>query len=146
MQTSPCIHEKVLSQKNFQRECNNPFFTTVAWGEEQAHADVPLRSPMDFVLETGCCAYRRWEECSLPKIREECNTKSENILLMVVSKLLGGVPNFMCYQDSFAKESEICRSMPELEQQMSQVNYTYADGQTFSFFSLLKMFLTRDAS
>ena len=143
MEKSPCIHEKILSQQDYQKECNNPFFTTVAWGEMKAHSKNRERSPIDYAFDAGCCAYRQWEQCTMPKIRQNCEIEPENILQNVIGKLLGGVTNFLCYQDIFSPGSQICQSLPTLDEQISQVNITYADQQKFSIFSVVKMFLTR---
>ncbi|KAH9497492.1 uncharacterized protein LOC124499563 [Dermatophagoides farinae] len=143
LEKSPCIHEKILSQPDYQKECNNPFFTTVAWGEMKAHSKQRERSPIDYAVDAGCCAYRQWELCTMPKIRENCEIDSEDILQNVISKLLGGVTNFLCYQDIFNPESETCTSLPTFDEQIAQVNMTYADEQKFSIFSVVKMFLTR---
>ncbi|KAJ6225801.1 hypothetical protein RDWZM_004346 [Blomia tropicalis] len=143
---SSCLHEKVLSQPGYQKQCNEPFFTTIAWGEMNAHDNHPKRPPMDYIIDAGCCAYRRWEECSMPQIMANCEDDGERVIQTVLSKLLGGVPDFMCSKQTFNSESKICRLLPTLEQQKSMVNITHHDEQKFSMFSLIKFFLARDHS
>lgn len=142
----PCLHEKVLSQKPFQRECNNPLYTTIAWGEMNAHSEHHDNNVLDYIIDSGCCAYRLWEECSVPKIVDQCQDNGQQVLQTVMSKLLGGLPDFICSKELFAPSSKICTSMPQLEVQRSQVNFTAHEEQKFSIFSLVKMFLTRDAT
>lgn len=111
-----------------------------------AHSLNPHRSPMDYIVDSGCCAYRQWEECSLPLITSACQQKGQEVLHTVMSKLLGGVPDFICSKKLFMPNSKICTELPTIESQNGKVNWTYAEQHKFSFFGLLKLFLIRDAS
>lgn len=82
----------------------------------------------------------------MQKIVDQCETSGLQVLQTVMSKLLGGLPDFVCSKELFAPNSKICDSLPHLEVQKGQVNFTVHEEQKFSLFSIVKMFLTRDAS
>lgn len=146
MAAGPCLHDKVLSQKTFQQQCNNPLYTTIAWGEMNAHSEHPDHNVVDYIVDSGCCAYRQWEDCSVQKIVDQCESSGLQVLQTVMSKLLGGLPDFVCSKELFGPSSKICSSLPQLEAMKSQINFTEHEEQKFSLFSIVKMFLTRDAS
>lgn len=143
IEKSSCIYEKVLSQQDYQQECNNPFFITVSWSETKAHGKVIKYSPIDYLIDGGCCAYNQWEKCTMPKVRTKCDNESENVLRTIIAKLLGGITGFICSEEFFHKESKICTLMPSLNDQLAQTNLTKSDNKPFSLFALLKMFLVR---
>ncbi|KPM10076.1 hypothetical protein QR98_0086240 [Sarcoptes scabiei] len=143
VEKSSCIHKRILSNSTYQKECNNPLFTTIAWGEMKAHSKNRQISPIDYVLDAGCCGFRHWEQCTMDKVRKECDQRSAKILQTVISKLFGGIDDFICNAELFSEKSKICLAMPSLEEQSSRINLTYSDRQKLSLFSFVKMFLTR---
>lgn len=111
-----------------------------------AHSKNHVRPMGDYLVETGCCSLRKWELCSFPRMTSMCTQKAQETLQLTLSKLLGTMPNLMCYQKSFDVGSEICSALPSLDEQRAQINMTKHDDQKFSVFSVMKMFLARDSS
>ena len=139
-----CLDKKVFTDKQFRRECNNPFFTSIAFGETKAHSEKPERSVLDLVIDSSCCGYRRWEECAMPKIKQQCSDQGERVASLLIAKLLGNVPDFICSKKIFSSNGKVCSAIPPLEIMSAQTNLTESDQRKFSIFSLLKLFIIRD--
>lgn len=148
LQSVPCIHENVLTQPDYQKTCNNPLFTKIAWAEHIVHSDQDRDAAarlqyhtFDLLLDTTCCAYRQWEQCSTPIMTEKCNDQSKAVYLETISKLMAGLPDFMCSKKLFTEGSKFCSQLPPYEKMASEVNLSYGEELKFSIFSILKMFL-----
>jgi len=141
-----CLDKKVFTDKKFRQECNDPFFTTIAYGEAKAHSDKPERNVLDLVIDSSCCGFRRWEECAMPKIKEQCGDKGEKVASLVTAKLLGNLPDFICSKKLFDTSGKICAALPGLDIMTPAVDWTAfeTEERKFSLFSLLKLFLVRD--
>lgn len=56
LQHSPCIHDKVIQKNDYKTKCVDNYLATLD--------KTGSLSNIDDRLDTTCCAYNRWEECS----------------------------------------------------------------------------------
>ena len=112
----------------------------------QAHSSEHQHSVLDYIVDSGCCAYRQWEHCSFSYIEQQCTKDGDRILKLILSKFLGGVPEFICSKQLFSPGSKICNKLPDLKTQRGQINWAKLEDQKFSLFSFIKYFLVRDTT
>lgn len=99
MKSSPCLHEKVLSQKTVKEECNNRYLSSLNKASKSNDS-----------LSSICCGYRFWEDCSSKLIKNECGDSGVEAFQFLISKGFMDFPNLTCPKDIFVLESAECKA------------------------------------
>jgi len=105
LKSSPCLHEKVLSQKPMKENCNNRYLATL-----NKVSSNNLKEGEDSTLGV-CCGYRFWEDCSKNLIKSECGDSGIEAFDHLISKGFVGLPDLTCPRDLFVFTSKECQGI-----------------------------------
>jgi len=103
LQHSPCIHDKVLQKNDYKTKCVDNYLATLD--------KTSSLSNIDDRLETTCCAYNRWEECSYALVLKECGPDAKKSMQFFISKAAGDTANTLCSDAAFNFKSQKCRKL-----------------------------------
>lgn len=105
LQSSPCIHDKVLSRSSYKGRCNSPYIAALDY--------VANRTMVDERIDSLCCGHNTWEDCTRQRIEEECGTDSATRFGSFLEKTFGGVASVMCPRNIFPPTGKVCKqSLP----------------------------------
>lgn len=103
LQHSTCIHDKVLQKQEYRTKCVENYLATLD--------KTNTLSNIDDRLDTSCCAYNRWEECSYTLVAKECGADAKKSMQHFVEKAFGDTANTLCTDAAFNFKSNKCRKL-----------------------------------
>jgi len=62
-------------------------------------------------LDTTCCAYNRWNECTNALIVKECGQDAKKAMQYFIDKAVGDTANTLCSDTAFNFKSQKCRKL-----------------------------------
>jgi len=122
LQHSPCIDEKVLTQKPYHTKCVNDLLAALDKGQRMANKtldeaedsgfDVSFtkQSLADRILDLTCCSYNRFQRCSMDLIVKECGQPAKDAMTKFTRSTFGANINRMCPKKMFNPTKSMCRT------------------------------------
>jgi len=123
---SPCINNKILTQKNYHKTCVSDIFAAIDKGVglfNKTRDDPNLfdiekssaRTLSDSILDLTCCSYNRFESCSQALIVKECSQEAVDAMINFTEKTFGGTMTLVCPRSMFNPKDEMCtKVMPPM--------------------------------
>lgn len=101
---SPCIHDKVLKEKNYKDNCVTPLLATLDNTKK-------LEKPDDR-LDASCCGYNRWETCTYGLIEKSCGAAGREAMTTFMRKAFAGFSDMICTHNKlFEPKSSRCNKL-----------------------------------
>lgn len=105
LQSSPCIHDKVLSTSAYKSNCNTNYLAALDY--------VGNRTNIDERIESLCCGHNTWEDCTKEMVTDSCGAHSQERFKQFLDRTFGGVSNVLCPTNIFPSTGKICKqSLP----------------------------------
>ncbi|KAH9413453.1 hypothetical protein DERP_007929 [Dermatophagoides pteronyssinus] len=101
LQSSPCIHGKVLSTTKFKSTCNSDYLAALDFAAN--------RTLVDERIDSVCCAHNTWEDCAQTMIIEKCGKDSNDRFRSFMDKTFGGIGSIMCPRGIFPATGKVCK-------------------------------------
>lgn len=102
LQSSPCIHSKVLSTNFYKTGCNTPYLAALDV--------VNNRTTIDDRIETMCCGHNTWEDCTEKAIGDACGQQSRERFSDFAERTFGGLTGVLCPRNVFPSSSKVCKA------------------------------------
>lgn len=101
LQSSPCIHDKVLSTSEYKSKCNSNYIAALDF--------VANRTMVDQRIDSLCCGHNTWEDCTRSSIGEHCGEESTHRFGSFLDKTFGGFASVMCPRNIFPPTGKVCK-------------------------------------